>query len=238
MFDNLVESNPKNRKLGGMFSSSMWSMIVHGLVIYGAVQATAKVKDVVEAMAADTLTFFISHQNEPEPEPEPEQPQLASLTPPPKGFQTVLSITEIPTEIPPVNLNERFDPRDYTGVGQEGGIASGIEGGTGDVPTDLQAVFVEAVVDEPPILLSRGNLHYPPLLQDAGIEGSVVFEVIIGVDGHPEPESIRIITSTNKLFESPARNVVLGSVFRPGRMRGQPVRVLVRQPISFKIIRR
>ena len=236
MFDNLVESNPRNRKIGGVFSSSMWSMVVHGLVIYGAVTATAKVKEAVEAMAADTQLIFISHQNEPEPEPEPE-PQLASLTPPPKGFQTIVAITEIPTEIPPVNLNERFDPRDYTGVGQEGGIAQGIEGGTGDVPTDLQAVFVEALVDEPPIRLSHPNLYYPPLLRDAGIEGSVVFEVIIGVDGHPEPESLRVISSSNKAFERPARDLILGSVFRPGRMRGQPVRVLVRQPIAFQIIR-
>ncbi|HEX9632336.1 MAG TPA: energy transducer TonB [Gemmatimonadales bacterium] len=236
MFDNLVESNPKNRKITGVFSSSMWSMVLHVLVIYGAVTATSKVKEAIEATAADTQMFFISH-NEPEPEPEPE-PQLASLTPPPKGFQTVVAITEIPTEIPPVNLNERFDPRDYTGVGQEGGIAQGIEGGTGDVPTDLQAVFVEAVVDEPPIRLSTPNLFYPPLLRDAGIEGNVVFEVIIGVDGHPEPESVRVISSTNKAFERPARDVILGSLYRPGRMRGQPVRVLVRQPITFQIIRR
>ena len=236
MFDNLVESNPRNRKIGGVFSSSMWSMVVHGLVIYGAVTATAKVKEAVEAMAADTQLIFISHQNEPEPEPEPE-PQLASLTPPPKGFQTIVAITEIPTEIPPVNLNERFDPRDYTGVGQEGGIAQGIEGGTGDVPTDLQAVFVEALVDEPPIRLSHPNLYYPPLLRDAGIEGTVVFEVIIGVDGHPEAESLRLISSSNKAFERPARDLILGSVFRPGRMRGQPVRVLVRQPVTFLIIR-
>lgn len=238
MFDNLVESNPKNRKIGGVFSSSMWSMVIHGLVIYGAVTATAKVKEVVEAIQAETTLVFINQQNEPEPEPEPEQPQLASLTPPPKGFQTVVAITEIPTEIPPVNLNERFDPRDYTGVGVEGGIAAGIEGGTGDVPTDLQAVFVEAVVDEPPIRLSSPPLQYPPLLRDAGIEGSVVIEVVIGIDGHPEPESLRIVSSSNKAFERPARDVVLGSVFRPGRMRGQPVRVLVRQPIAFQIIRR
>jgi TonB family protein len=237
MFDNLVESNPRNRKMGGLFSSSMWSTVIHGLLIWGAVTATTKVKEVIEAAAVDTQLIFLQHNNEPEPEPEPEQPQLASLTPPPKGFQTVVAITEIPTEIPPVNLNERFDPRDYTGVGVEGGIASGIEGGTGDVPTDLQAVFVEAVVDEPPIRLSSPNLYYPPLLRDAGIEGNVVFEVIIGVDGHPEPESLRVISSTNKAFERPARDVVLGSVFRPGRMRGQPVRVLVRQPITFQIIR-
>lgn len=237
MFDNLVESNPKNRKIGSVFQSSMMSTVVHGLVIWGAVTATAKVHEVIQAAAPETTLVFLNQQeNEPEPEPE-EQPQLASLTPPPQGFQTVVAITEIPTEIPPVNLNERFDPRDYTGVGVEGGIASGVVGGTGDVPTDLAAVFVEAVVDEPPVRLSCPPLQYPPLLRDAGIEGSVAYEVVIGIDGHPESESLRLIESSNKAFERPARDVVLGCVFRPGRMRGQPVRVLVRQPIAFQIIR-
>jgi TonB family protein len=237
MFDNLVESNPKNRKIGGVFSSSMMSMVIHGLLIYGAVVATTKVREIVAQAKQDTMMIFL--ENKPKEEkPEEQKPQLATLTPPPKGFQTVVAITDIPKTIPPVNLNERFDPRDYTGTGVEGGIAQGIEGGKGDVPTDLQAVFVEAVVDEPPIRLSCPPLQYPPLLKDAGIEGNVAYEVVIGVDGHPEGESLRLVESSNKAFNSPARDVVLGCVFRPGRMRGQPVRVLVRQPVTFSIIHR
>jgi len=237
VFDNLVESNPKNRKIGSVFQSSMMSTVIHGLIIWGAVTATTKVHEVIQAAAADTQLIFLNQQQD-EPEPEPEQqPQLASLTPPPQGFQVVVAITEIPTEIPPVNLNERFDPRDYTGVGVEGGIATGVVGGTGDVPTDLGAIFVEAVVDEPPVRLSCPPLQYPPLLQDAGIEGGVRYEVVIGIDGHPEQGSLRLIESSNKAFERPARDLILGCVFRPGRMRGQPVRVLVSQPIAFQIIR-
>ncbi len=235
MFSNLVESNPKNRKIGGTWSSSMMSLVIHGALIYGAVVVTMKGHEVVQQIIADTTLVFLTQEQE-KPK-EPEQPQIATLTPPPKGFQTIVAVTDIPTEIPPVNLNERFDPRDYSGVGAEGGIAQGIVGGTGPIPDDLTQVFVEAVVDEPPIRLSGPALQYPPLLRDAGIEGQVVIEVVIGTDGHPESESLRIISSTNKAFERPARDVVLGSVYRPGRMRGQPVRVLVRQPIMFQILR-
>jgi TonB family protein len=237
VFDNLVESNPKRGKIGGTASSSFMSLAIHGVLIYAAVVATMKVREAVQQASIDTTLVFLTQQQDKPPEPKPEQPQLASLTPPPQGFQTVVVITEIPTEIPPVNLNERFDPRDYSGVGVEGGIAQGVVGGTGPVPTDLAQVYVEAVVDEPPIRLSGPVLQYPPLLKDAGIEGQVIIEVVIGVDGHPEPESFRIIESTNKAFERPARDAVLGSVYRPGRMRGQPVRVLVRQPVVFSIIK-
>lgn len=237
MFDNLVESNPKGRKIGGAASSSFMSLVVHGVLIYVAVMATMKVREAVQGAQLDTTLVFLTQQQDKPPEPEEQKPQLASLTPPPQGFQTVVVVTSIPTEIPPVNLNERFDPRDYSGVGVEGGIAQGVVGGTGPVPTDLAQVYVEAVVDEPPIRLSGPQLQYPPLLKDAGIEGSVTIEVVIGVDGHPEAETFRIIESTNKAFERPARDAVLGSVYRPGRMRGQSVRVLVRQPVVFNIIK-
>ncbi len=237
MFDNLVESNPKGRKIGGAASSSFMSLVIHGALIYGAVMATMKVREAVQDAQIDTNLVFLTQQQDKPPEPEPEKPQLASLTPPPQGFQTVVVVTEIPTEIPPVNLNERFDPRDYSGVGVEGGIAQGVVGGTGPVPTDLAQVFVEAVVDEAPIRLSGPQPAYPPLLKDAGIEGTVRVQVVIGVDGHPEPETVRIVGSTNKAFERPARDAVLGSVYRPGRMRGQAVRVLVEVPVVFNIIK-
>jgi protein TonB len=236
VFDKLVESNPKNRKIGGVGSSSLTSLVLHGLVIWGAIVATMKTQEAVRESVADT-TLVIFTEEEQEEEKPPEEPQLASLTPPPQGFQTVVIVTEIPTEIPPINLNERFDPRDYSGQGSEGGIAAGIAGGTGPVPTDLEQVFIEALVDEPPIRLSAPPLSYPPLLRDAGIQGQVIIEVVIGTDGHPEPETLRVIESTNKAFERSARDAVLGAVYRPGRMRGQAVRVLVRQPIVFSITR-
>jgi protein TonB len=234
VFDKLVESNPKNRKMGGLGSSSLTSLVIHGALIYGAIMATMKGQEIIQQATGDTTLIFLTEEEKPEEE-KPEEPQLASLTPPPQGFQTVVIVTEIPTEIPPVNLNERFDPRDYSGTGIEGGIATGIAGGTGPVPTDLQQVFVEAVVDEPPMRLSTPPPQYPPLLKDAGIEGTVVIEVIIGIDGHPEPGSFRVIESSNKAFEKAARDMVLASLYRPGRMRGQAVRVLVRQPVNFSL---
>jgi protein TonB len=235
VFDNLVESNPKGRKVGGTASSSVMSLALHGALIYAAVMATMTVHEAIQQAQIDTTLVFLTQQQEKPPEPEEQKPQLASLTPPPQGFQTVVVVTQIPTEIPPVNLNERFDPRDYSGVGVEGGIAQGVVGGTGPVPTDLAQVYVEAVVDEPPIRLSGPQPQYPPLLKDAGIEGSVRVQVVIGIDGHPEPDTFRVMESTNKAFEKPARDAVLGSVFRPGRMRGQAVRVLVEVPIVFNI---
>ena len=41
--------------------------------------------------------------------------------------------------------------------------------------------------------------------------------------------------STNKAFEEPAREAIMKAVFKPAKIRGQPVRQLVQQRISFNI---
>jgi len=234
MFDNLVESSPHRGKIGGTASSSLMSLVIHGLLIYVAVMATMKVHEVIAQTPGDTNIVFLTRPQEKPPEPEKQAP-LSSLTPPPKGFQNIKIVTEIPTSIPPVNLNERFDPRDYTGKGVEGGIDKGVVGGTGPVPTDLAQVYISSVVDEIPIRLSGPTPQYPSILQQAGMEGHVVTQVVIGMDGRPEPETFRIISSNNAAFERPAREAVLRSVYRPGRMRGEAVRVLVEIPVNFQI---
>lgn len=233
MFDNLVESKPKKRRWGGFFGSSFSSFAIHGLLIFGAIKATQKVHEVVQQQRVDTLTFVIEEQEE--EEQEPETPQLATLdVPVALGFQNLDAPIDIPTEIPPVDLNQRFNPADYSGVGVEGGIAEGVVGGQ---TVDLNQVFVEAVVDEPPLRLSGPSLVYPPLLRDAGVQGHVTFEFIVGEDGHPEEGSFRVVESTHSAFVRPAREVIMGSVYRPGRIRGQPVRVLVRQTVNFTLTR-
>ncbi len=225
MFDVLIESKPKRRGFGRTLPSSIFSIVTHGVLIYAAVMATMKGEEVTQETVADTQMVFLEEQ-----EPEPEEPQAPP--PPPKGFQTLLAPVEIPTSIPPIDLNERFDPRDFSGVGVELGVATGIEV-TG--PVDLTQVFIEAVVDEPPERISFPAPEYPRILLEAGVEGSVVLEAIIDTTGHAEPASIKVISSTNRAFEAPAKEAMRKALFRPGRVRGQPVRVLVHMPLRFVI---
>ncbi len=103
-------------------------------------------------------------------------------------------------------------------------------------PQQNQVLSID-VVQEKPEPLSHPAVVYPPLLQQAGIEGRVVVQAIIDTTGRVEPNSVRIIESSNPGFDQPAKNVVLKSLYRPGRVYGRAVRVLVRIPIDFKIQR-
>ncbi len=239
MFDNLVVSDPKDKKFGRSIPSTLMSSVVHGVLIYAAVTATISAGEQAEEVAGDTTMIFLTEEEpEPEPEPEDEPPpvqQVLTLEPPPKGFQTLDAPIDIPTEIPPVDFTERFDPRDFSGVGVEGGVFSGVEGGTG--PVDFTQTFLETAVDERPERLSGPMPRYPEMLRQAGIEGVVLLEFVIDTTGRVETESIKVLQSTNRAFEGPAKDVIRRSIYRPGRVRGQAVRVLVSQQIGFTISR-
>lgn len=228
MFDHLIESNPKRRKNLGQ---TVLSLGLHGVLIFAAVQATSGAAEQLQQVLQDTTMVFLEPPKTTPPPPPPDV--VVAANPPPQGFQTVMPPAEIPTEIPPVDLNQRFDPRDFTGKGVEGGIGTGVVGGTGPVLSG--EVFLAAEIDDPPTMASRVEPRYPPVMQQAGIPGQVVVQYVVDTTGHVEPASLKIIKSSHKAFEEPAREALLKAIFKPGHSKGIPVRVLVSQSLSFKI---
>lgn len=234
MFDHLIASVPQHGGARKSLPGAVTSFSIHVGLIWLAVAATIKTAEVIEEAAADTTMIFLTQEAEAEAEPPPVQ-EILSIDPPPKGFQLLVAPIDIPTEIPPVDLSERFDPRDFSGIGVEGGVFSGVVGGTG--PVDFTQTFLEAAVDERPERLSGPYPRYPEMLRQAGIEGFVLLEFVIDTSGHVEEGSLKVLQSTNRAFEGPAKVVIVKSLYRPGRVRGQAVRVLVSQRIGFTIQR-
>jgi TonB family protein len=223
VFDVLIESRKRtNRKR--VFGVGFVSLTIHTVVIAAAVYATLHAGQSDNTVKVDTALVYIEQQQQQKP---PEQ-QPVQLDVPLKGFQTVVAPDVIPTNIPPVNLQEHFDPKDYSGTGVEGGVATGI------VPTGNE-VFMEAIVEEKPSVLSGPTLQYPELLRQAGIQGRVLVQAIIDTLGRAEPNSVKILQSPNPGFDQPAKTYVLKALFRPARVHGRAVRVLINLPIDFRI---
>jgi periplasmic protein TonB len=232
VFENLIESKTKRQRT---FGQTLLSLGVHGLLIFAAVKATQGVAETVNAKPVDTTMVFLKPPPPAPPPPPPPPEQVVVTHPPPKGFQTVVAPTDIPKDIPPIDLKQKaFDPKDFTGKGVEGGVATGVVGGTG--PVDVKAeVFTEAQLDDPVQPISIPQPRYPPVLQSAGIAGRVEMQYIVDTTGHAEQSSFKILKSTHQAFEEPAREAIMKAVFKPARFRGRPVRQLVQQAISFKI---
>lgn len=239
MFENLIESG---RKPKASIGQQVVSLVIHVGIIFGAVKATQGAAEVIREIAVDTTMVFLKPPEAPPPPPQQEQ-VVVSANPPPQGFQVVSPPDNIPTEIPPVNLNEKFDPKDFTGKGVEGGIAAGVVGGTGPVPTIEGEVFLAAEVDEQPSIKSAQECvnaltaAYPGVMKSAGIPGKVSMQFVVNTDGRVDPGTVKVMSSTHKAFEEPARSVITSPActFKSGTSRGQPVRVLVQQAVSFKL---
>ncbi len=231
MFENLIESKTKHQRTIGQ---TILSAGIHGLLIFGAVEATKGVAEEIKNRPVDTTMVFLKPP--PPPPPPPNQPppdQIVAANPPPKGFQTVVAPTDIPKDIPPIDLNQKpFDPRDFTGKGVEGGVGTGVAGGTGPVSGE---VFLEAQLDDPVQPISIPTPRYPPVLQSAGIAGAVDLQYVVDTTGHAEPNSFKVLKTTHPAFVDPAKEAITKGVFKPAKFKGQPVRQLVQQRISFKV---
>jgi TonB family protein len=230
VFENLIESKQKHHRTLGQ---TLLSVALHGLIIFAAVRATQGVAESIKNRPVDTTMVFLKPPEPPKPPPDQPPPEvIVAANPPPKGFQTVIAPTDIPKDIPPIDLSEKpFDPRDFTGKGVEGGIGTGVVGGTGPVSGE---VFLEAQLDDPVQVISQPQPRYPPVLASAGISGRVEMQYIVDTTGHVEAPSLKIMKATHPAFAEPARETILKSIFKPARFKGRPVRQLVQQAIAFK----
>lgn len=259
MFKNLPASTGRkhSKKSTG---AVLASLVVHGLLLAGAVYASANAGAIAEKIEEEVT--FLDLTEEPPPPPEPVEPPPVEEPPPPpepeqpiaepiaKGTQALTPPKDPPKVLPDVRPDEvAVDPRDFSGQGTVGGIADGVKGGkkttlTKEAPKNMggkgEPVDFSVLEERPEVtnssevgrLLSR---NYPPLLRDAGITGQAVLKFVIGTNGRVEPGSVSIVSSTHDQFGDAAIKVAERLRFKPMRIDGRPVRVAATFPISFTV---
>jgi len=220
---SLLDFTRKTRSKG-FLSVGLTSLVIHTAMIGGVVYATLRAAPSDIRVRMDTTAVLLTPQDQ----PKPADPAAVQLVDALKGFQTVTLPAQIPTDIPPVDLQQRFDPKDYSGSGVEGGRANGLVVGGSDV-------YAEALVEERPALLSAPPPVYPALLKQAGIQGRVILRAIIDTTGRVEPASVRIIKSPSPAFDQPTKDWVLKALFRPARLHGRGVRVFINLPVDYSL---
>jgi TonB family protein len=244
MLDVLVLSRPPSWRLR-YFGGGSVSAAAHSAILTLIVFATGRTAAVQQALGFDTTLVYVAPNRPAEPDRQAEQEreqaarQVVLVDAPVKGFQTIAAITDIPDELPPIDLTEQFDPRDYSGTGVEGGVADGraMDVAPGTV-VRYSPVFEASVVEEQPALLEPPVLDYPPLLRLAGIEGRAVLEFVVDPQGRVEAGTIKLIQASHPGFATAARAAAPAMRFSPARVNGRAVRVLVRVPFDFTLVRR
>jgi TonB family protein len=169
-----------------------------------------------------------------EPLPFPEDPH--SLRPVEDGFRLPVTVCDCP--LPPI---PGPDPIPDIPTGNEPRVRA--QGGSvGTPPFDpfypgADEPLSINLVQELPVLLAASPPVYPSLLRAAGVQGRVELQVVVDTLGRVERGTFRVVHSDNPAFEAPAIESLRGARFRPARVFGRAVRVLVQIPVEFVLQR-
>lgn len=259
MLEILVASRPRRQASP---ATSLISLTLHIGFLFLCIAATRTTVQTVKKIVADTTLFYLPRLAPAATERLPVQARerggggggggggvgglVLSANPPPRGFQVVDAVGQIPTSIPPIDPSARvLDPRDFTGRGAEGGVGWGVAGGTGpvdQVPGEYREGLYSAEVADvrftPAELVVKPTFQYPVILRDAGVPGRVVVQFVIDTIGAVEPGSVKILERTAEAFGEAARAGVLEARFTPARYGTRPVRQLSKWPVRFELASR
>src|SRR6266566_6191900 len=234
MFNQLLESKAKKEKMAG---GTVFSIVLHTVLIAGAVYATARagVKD--EKAKAEKIQFVEMKKEPPKvPDKPPPPKEVVVKPPPPKGFQVLRAPVKIDIKIPEIDLSKSItNENDFTGKGVKGGTGSGVVGGTGPVTNQT---YFEFQVEKPAEMLSDSpKPKYPSVLESSGIAGEVQAQFVVSSSGKADMDSFKVLKSSNELFTQAVKNVLPRMHFSPAMIGGKPVNQLVQQSFQFAVPR-
>jgi protein TonB len=235
MFNELIESKPKKQRSPG---SAAFSLVLHTVLIVGAVYATSRADEIVEKVRDEKVEFVeeVKPKDEPPPPEEkaPPPPDVAAAPPPPKGFQVLTAPIEIPTVIPDIDLTKSItNEADFSGVGVAGGVAKGVVGGTAPV-TD--APLYEFQVEKPALAVAgAGSPTYPSVLKSANVQGRVTATFVVDTSGRAEPGTFKALESDHELFTAAVRTALPRMRFIPAEVGGRKVKMWVQQAFEFRL---
>ncbi len=104
-------------------------------------------------------------------------------------------------------------------------------GGSGALITGAGESFEDYEVSELPVLLNEVRIPYPPEARSRGIQGPVLFELVLSSNGE---------VSSAKVLDSPAPELTDAAIFavrkfrfRPARINDKPVAIRIRYTYRF-----
>jgi len=258
----LLESKKSDKK-GRSATGTVLSVILHSLIIFLAVFATARA-GTRKAEKRETKVEFVSvKKDEPpppkkeEPKPEPPKPKKAPTPPkvvnvpmpkvvapaPPQGFKVVAPPVNIPTALPAIDMSKAItNENDFSGKGVAGGSANGVKGGTGkegDTGKEAGPVhegpYMEFQVEKTVEKIGGEAPEYPQSLRESGIEGKVLAQFVVGENGRYESGSLKILDSSNPAFTAAVKDALPRMRFSAAQIGGKKVAQLVQMPFQFHL---
>ena len=162
-----------------------------------------------------------------EPLPPPSAPPVA----PPRTFTRGIPV---PVPVPEVKWTEEDTPPSPIDPGR-GTPGEAKRQGIDPLPGPLDDPLPEDppfFADELPVPVTMPKPEYPDIAREAGIEGLVVVEAVVGKDGHVLRT---VIVRSVPLLDQAALDAARRWVFKPALTNGHPVAVRVMLPFKFSL---
>ncbi len=128
------------------------------------------------------------------------------------------------------SLSARLPRADSITPVQTQGAASASRGASPDT-------YFEFQVDEPASMQGGANLRYAIHLRNAGIEGTVLAQFVLGTDGRIDPSTFKVLKADHEGFVESVREALPRMRYTAARKDGRAVRQVVQQPFVFNIAR-
>jgi protein TonB len=204
------------------------SALMHGGVFgssYLKLAPKAK-KAVVEEPTIELMKMPDLEPDEPEPlDPDEPPPEKIEFVPPTQA--------DVPQVVPPDAFVQQLQPPPPEGIKPSAGVIAIPKGIVGGLGKGVQ-VFDIKDLDQPPVVRANAPVQYPFEMKRAGVEGEVVVEFIVDMEGNVRNPFV--VRSTQREFDQPALQSIVKWKFKPGRKGGKNVNTSrVQLPIKFTI---
>ena len=222
------------------------SMAMHGLLLVAALVVPLLLFDEALPATEGAVRAFFAAPPELAPAPPPPPPPPAArvqtapravATPPPAESARLVAPVEIPEQIAE---EQSLDLGVEGGVpgGVEGGVPGGVVGGVvGGLPLAPAAPKAAPVVRiggnvRAPKLIYEVRPEYPPLAVAGRIQGMVVVEAQVGVDGRVR--SVRVLRG-NPVLDDAALEAVRQRRYQPLLLNGVPTEFILTMTMVFNL---
>ena len=230
MLNRLLESKANHER---SVSGAVASVAAHTALIGLAIYATAQAR--VEAARPVQVVHFRLFQVAPATRPASSQPapgvRSKTITRRLLFVNPAVRIILTPVDIPLTTAGPGDFHRDPIGNGATFGAGT-------TAPSGTYATFRSDQVEKQVSLIpGTASPRYPEALRMAGVEGQVVAQFVVDVEGRVEAGTVRLVRSGNALFDEAVRTGLARMRFTPAEIAGRKVRQLVEIPFVFALSR-
>jgi periplasmic protein TonB len=242
-FHNLVLSRPTSLWRGRSTTLAL-SILLHAALLAVVVIVPILTYNFLPAPGETMRAFFVAPPEVAPPPPPPPPPPPAAMRAPTKA-----PVAPRPVEpaafVAPVEVPSVVVPETHIDLGVEGGVPGGVEGG---VPGGVIGGIVGGLPSEAPPppanvvriggqlvapkLLHRVDPQYPDLAAQARLQGLIILEAWVGMDGRVK--SVKLLRGA-PLFDEPAVAAVQQWRYKPLLLNGQPTEFILTVTLVFKL---